>query len=149
MGLIWRAKGAVNMKRTIIAVAAVVLALAGVHIAAVAQPHGMHDEMRAHVEAAANYLNLTTEQRASWDAAIADVESQTAALSTKNRALQKQLHDALGAASPDACSVGSLAIQSHAAMDQLKTAHESMISKLGSYLTPDQKSKFDAYVAAS
>ena len=136
------------MKRTIIAVVAVLIAVAGVHIAAVAQPHGYHDEMKAHIDAAASYLNLTAAQRASWDAALGEVESQNTALVAKNQAVNKQLHDALSAASPDACAIGNLAIQQRASMDALKTAHESIIGKLGSYLTPDQKTKFDAYVAA-
>jgi Spy/CpxP family protein refolding chaperone len=136
------------MKRVIIAVAAVLLAAAGITIA-VAQPHPMGNPMREHINAAASYLNLTAEQRASWDATISDVETQNTSLIAKNQAVQKQLHDALSAASPDACGIGNLAIQAHAAMDQMKSTHESLIAKLGSYLTPDQKTKFDAYVAAA
>ena len=133
------------MKRTILAVAATVL----LALAAMAQPHMMGNPMREHLDQAASYLNLSASQKASWDAALTDVESQNSALMSKNHDLQKQLHDALAAASPDACAIGNLAIQSHATMDQLHTAHQALITRLASYLTPDQKTKFDAYVAAS
>jgi Spy/CpxP family protein refolding chaperone len=136
------------MKKVVIGTL-VIVALAAAHHAK-AEPHpGPGGEMRAHVAAAAKFLNLTDAQKASWDAAISDVESQNSGLMEKNGAIQKQLHEALAAASPDACAIGNLAIQSHAAMDQLKTAHETLIAKLSSYLTPDQKSKFDAFVAAA
>ena len=137
------------MKRVIIAAVAILLAVAAVQFA-VAQPHpGPFGEMRDHVAAAAKYLNLTDAQKASWDAAINDVESQNAGVFEKNRDLQRQLHAALDSASPDACAIGNLAIQSKAAMDQMKSVHETLISKLSSVLTPDQKTKFDAYVAAT
>jgi len=136
------------MKRIVLAVVVILVATLGLTIA-VAQPLPRHGEMKAHIDAAASYLNLTAAQRASWDAALADVESQNGAVMDKNRTIQRQLHDALEAASPDACAIGNLAIQSHAAMDQMKSAHEALVAKLASYLTPDQKTKFDAYVAAS
>jgi len=136
------------MKRIIIAVVAILLATTAVTIA-VAQPHPGAAEMRQHITAAEQYLNLTDAQKASWEAALSDVESQNMTTMAKAHTAQKALNDALSAASPDACTVGNLAIQAHAAMDQLKTAHETLIAKLGSYLTPDQKTKFDAYVAAA
>lgn len=138
------------MKKVIIAVVAILLATVAVQIA-VAQPHpgAGAAEMRQHITAAAQYLGLSDAQKASWDAAVSDVESQNIATMAKAHTAQKQLNEALSAASPDACTVGNLAIQAHAAMDQLKAAHDSLIGKLASYLTPDQKTKFDAYVAAS
>lgn len=137
------------MKRVIIAAVAILLAV-GVVQFAIAQPHpGPAGEMRAHIDAAAKYLKLTDAQKASWDAVLADVESQNSGSMEKAHAIQTQLHDALNAASPDACAIGNLAIQQKAAMDQMKSVHETIIAKLGSYLTPDQKSKFDAYVAAA
>ena len=136
------------MKRAIIVSIAILLATAAVHHA-VAQPHMGGSEMRQHITAAEQYLNLTDAQKASWEAALSDVESQNATTMTKAHTAQKQLNEALSAASPDACAVGNLAIQAHAAMDQLKNAHETLVTKLASYLTPDQKSKFDAFVAAA
>ena len=135
------------MKRIIIAAVVILLATMAVHV--VAQPHPGAAEMRQHITAAEQYLGLTDAQKASWEAAVSDVESQQATNMAKARTAQKALNEALSAASPDACTVGNLAIQAHAAMDQLKSAHESLITKLGSYLTPDQKAKFDAYVAAA
>jgi|GEM_PF-3687861 Spy/CpxP family protein refolding chaperone len=136
------------MKRVIVVTVAILLATAAVHLA-IAQPHPGGAEMRQHITAAEQYLNLTDAQKASWEAALSDVESQNATTMAKARTAQKQLNEALSAASPDACAIGNLAIQAHAAMDQLKTAHETLVNKLGSYLTPDQKAKFDAYVAAA
>ena len=136
------------MKRVLVVTVAILLATAAAHHA-VAQPHPGGAEMRQHITAAEQYLNLTDAQKASWEAALSDVESQNTAVMAKARTAQKQLNEALSAASPDACTVGSLAIQAHAAMDQLKAAHETLVGKLASYLTPDQKAKFDAYVAAA
>ena len=136
------------MKRILIVPVAILLATAAAHHA-VAQPHPGGVEMRQHLTAAEQYLGLSDAQKASWEAALSDIESQNGAAMAKAHTAQKQLNEALSAASPDACNVGSLAIQAHAAMDQLKNAHESLITKLGSYLTPDQKAKFDAYVAAA
>jgi Spy/CpxP family protein refolding chaperone len=136
------------MKRVVIAVFAILLAMTAVQIA-IAQPHPGANEMREHITAAEQYLGLSDAQKASWDAAVSDVESQNIAVMAKAHTAQKQLNEALSAASPDACTVGNLAIQAHAAMDQMRSAHETLIAKLGSYLTPDQKAKFDAYVAAA
>jgi Spy/CpxP family protein refolding chaperone len=136
------------MKRAIIVSIAFLLATAAAHHA-VAQPHPGGAEMRQHVTAAEQYLNLSDAQKASWEAALSDLESTSTAVMAKAHTAQKQLNEALSAASPDACAIGNLAIQAHAAMDQMKAAHESLIMKLGSYLTPDQKGKFDAYVAAA
>jgi Spy/CpxP family protein refolding chaperone len=135
------------MKRVIIALVTILLAMTAIH--AVAQPHPGASEMRLHITAAEQYLGLTDAQKASWEAAVSDVESQNATVMAKAHTAQTQLNEALSAASPDACAVGNLAIQAHAAMDQLKSAHETLVTKLGSYLTPDQKAKFDAYVAAA
>ncbi|HEX7190509.1 MAG TPA: Spy/CpxP family protein refolding chaperone [Thermoanaerobaculia bacterium] len=138
------------MKRIIIAAVAILLAVAAVQLA-IAQPHpgGPAAEMRAHVAAAAQYLNLSDAQKASWDAALNDVESQNAGAIEKSRSIQRQLNDALASSSPDACAIGNLAIQAHASMDQMKNTHQALLAKLSSYLTPDQKAKFDAYVAAA
>lgn len=136
------------MKKVVIATL-VIVALAAAHHAK-AQPHpGPFGEMRDHVAVAAKYLNLTDAQKASWDAAINDIESQNSGAFEKNRDIQRQLHAALDSASPDACAIGNLAIQSKAAMDQMKSVHETLVNKLASYLTPDQKTKFDAFVAAA
>lgn len=136
------------MKRVLVVTVAILLATAAVHHAT-AQPLPRHNEMREHITAAEQYLNLSDAQKASWEAALSDVESQNAATMAKAHTAQKQLNEALSAASPDACTVGNLAIQAHAAMDALKAAHETLVAKLASYLTPDQKAKFDAYVAAA
>jgi Spy/CpxP family protein refolding chaperone len=137
------------MKKVIITAVAILLATAAIHVVAQPHPGAGAAEMRQHITAAEQYLGLSDAQKASWEAAVSDVESQNAATMAKAHTAQKQLNEALSAASPDACNVGNLAIQAHAAMDQLKSAHESLIGKLASYLTADQKAKFDAYVAAA
>lgn len=139
------------MKRILIVTVAILLAAAAAHHAAAQEPRmgGPNAEMRQHITAAEQYLNLSDAQKASWEAALSDVESQNTATMAKARTAQRALNEALSAASPDACTVGSLAIQAHAAMDQLKATHDTLVAKLASYLTPDQKAKFDAYVAAA
>jgi Spy/CpxP family protein refolding chaperone len=128
-------------------VAALTLAVATV---AVAQPHpGLGaGAMREHLDQAASYLNLTADQKAAWNVAVSDFESQQKSQMTKSHDLQTQLHDAITAASPDACNIGTLTLQSHAVMEQLTAAHDALVAKLASSLTPEQKTKFDAYVAS-
>jgi Spy/CpxP family protein refolding chaperone len=134
------------MKR-ILAVAALILAVATF---AIAQPHPGPggDAMRDHLDQAATYLNLTADQKAAWSAAVSDFESQQKSQMTKSHDLQKQLHEAITATSPDPCNIGNLTLQSHAAMEQLTAAHNALVAKLASSLTPDQKTKFDAYMAS-
>jgi len=112
---------------------------------AVAQmpPHGDDPLGRA-----ADYLQLTAEQRAQWTAAHADFMTSTQSLLDQRRTTHQALDALFAAKSTDACAIGNAALAVHAVDDQLKAAHEAFKTKLESYLTADQKPKFEAFAAA-
>jgi len=48
----------------------------------------------------------------------------------------------------DACGIGSNMLAAQAVRDQIHAARETMTQKQVAVLTPEQKTKFDAFVAA-
>ncbi len=94
------------------------------------------------------YLQLSSAQRTAWDSAKADFESSTEALFQKRHALMEQVESALKSKSNDACGIGSNMVAAQAIGDQIRAAKETLIQKQVSVLTPDQKTKYDAFVAA-
>lgn len=125
--------------------AAAAVALAQPHHPPMPGPEGMH----AHLVKAEQYLGLSADQKAAWEAAFNDFLSKQQSLMTADRDAHNALREALESSSPDPCTVGNLAIRAHAGMAQMKAAHDALHAKLASSLTADQKAKFDAYVAAA
>jgi hypothetical protein len=93
------------------------------------------------------YLQLTADQQAIWQNAHRDFETANQPLIAKSRETGQQLESALKAQS-DACTVGSLLLSHQATLDQLKTAHVALEEKLKATLTPEQKTRYDAFSAA-
>jgi Spy/CpxP family protein refolding chaperone len=120
---------------------------AAMTVSAVAQPGPpppggpRHDRL-------ADLLQLTADQKAAWASARKDFETATQPLREKEQATHEQLETALDAASPDPTAIGNLMLSIKAIHDQIRTAHEALDQKLASVLTPDQKAKFDAFLAA-
>jgi Spy/CpxP family protein refolding chaperone len=94
------------------------------------------------------YLQLSPSQRTAWDSAKADFESSTETLFQKRHALMEQVEAALKSKSSDACGIGSNMVAAQAIGDQIRAAKETLIQKRVSVLTPEQKTKYDAFVAA-
>src|SRR5204863_9124099 len=93
------------------------------------------------------YLQRTAEQRAAWDSARAEFRATAAPLLQKEDALMQQVEASLQSKS-DACSVGNTMLAAQAVRDQIHAAREAQTQKQLSILTPEQKTKFDAFVAA-
>jgi len=94
------------------------------------------------------YLQLSATQRGVWDSAKAEFESSTEALFQKRHALMEQVETALKSKSSDACGIGSNMVAAQAIGDQIRAAREALTQKQLSVLTPEQKTKYDAFVAA-
>ena len=95
-----------------------------------------------------HYLQLTADQRATWDSARANFEASAGPLFEKHHALMEQVETALQSKSSDACSVGSNLIAAQAVGEQIRAAKEVLQQKQASVLTPEQKTKFEAFNAA-
>ena len=93
------------------------------------------------------YLNLTAEQRNVWDAAHAEFAAAAEPLFQKERGIMEQVEASLKSKS-DACGIGNNMLAAQAVRDQIHAAHETMTQKQTAVLTPEQKSKFEAFLAA-
>ena len=96
----------------------------------------------------AEFLQLTPAQQTSWDNAQADFRSATAPLFAKREQLGHDLETALKNKSTDACGIGNMLIASQAVMDQVKAQKEVLQQKVESFLTSDQRTKYEAFKAA-
>jgi Spy/CpxP family protein refolding chaperone len=128
------------MKR-ILVLTTIVLLVAGSVIA------GEEPRPREHGELG-HYLQLTAEQRAVWDSAHADFMATIEPLAQQRRAMGQQLEATLKSGSADACSIGNQVIAAQAIEKQIRAARETMTQKQLAVLTPEQKTKYDAFIAA-
>ena len=99
--------------------------------------------------ALAAYVNLTSDEKAQWDAARQAFETAAASLHDKIESTHTQLQQLMDANSTDAAAIGSLMIAIRDTQSQLKAQHDALDSKLESVLTPEQKTKFEAFRAAA
>ena len=99
--------------------------------------------------ALARYLQLTPDQIASWKQIHMDTAEAMKPLAETARGLREQIDTALDAATPDPLAVGKLAVSLDAVRDQMKALREDSQSKRLAVLTPEQKTKFEAFEAAA
>ena len=130
------------MKRILVFVA-ITLVVAASAIAAEGPHHGEGDGAEL-----GHYLQLTADQRAAWDSAHAEFQSTFGPLRQKHRELGSQIEASLKSSSVDACAVGNQMIAAQAVNNQLRAAKDTLTQKQLSVLTPEQKTKYDAFVAA-
>lgn len=128
------------MNKRWISVAIVVLLAAAV---AIAQPGPGRGP-----KALADYLQLSDQQITSWQQIQKDTAAAAKPLAENARDLQKQLHTALQAATPDPTAVGKIAVQLESVRSQIRSAHEAADAKRLAVLNADQKAKFQAFQAA-
>jgi hypothetical protein len=128
------------MKRVILFT--ILLALA-VTLAIASEPFERHEQREVGA-----FLQLSTAQQAAWDAARADYRTATRALFEKRTEMGRQAEAALKEKSVDACAIGGLMIAIHAVSDQIKTENDAMRQRQLLTLTSDQKTRYDAFVAA-
>lgn len=130
------------MKRSLVLLAVAALALASVAVAQPAPPP-------RGAAALANYLQLTPDQIAAWKQIHTETAATVQPLAQNARDLQKQLHAAVTAATPDATAVGQLTLSLHSVREQIRAAREASQTKLRAVLTDAQKAKYDAFIAAT
>jgi hypothetical protein len=96
----------------------------------------------------AEFLQLTPAQQTAWESAQADFRSATAPLFARREQLGHDMETALKAKSTDACSLGNMLLASQAVIDQVKAQKEILQQRVDSFLTPDQRTKYEAFKAA-
>jgi len=96
----------------------------------------------------AEYLQLSAAQQAAFESAHADFHTATAPLFERWAQLGHDTEAALKNKSADACSIGNMMIASQAISDQIKAQKTALEQKLVGVLTPDQKTKYEAFKAA-
>jgi Spy/CpxP family protein refolding chaperone len=96
--------------------------------------------------ALAEYLDLTTDQKASWETVQDELRATIESFRDQQETLHEQLETALEGS--DATAIGNLMLQIRAIHEQIKAAHDSAHDKFAALLTAEQKVKFDAFEAA-
>ena len=106
--------------------------------------HGRGDGMGRIVE----YLGLTAEQQATWKSLHEQHRTDMQPLREEGRELFQRLKAATDAENPDPATVGSatLALKQH--REKVKAAQQAFEAQLTSILTPEQKTKFEAFKAS-
>jgi Spy/CpxP family protein refolding chaperone len=92
-------------------------------------------------------LNLTAEQKTSWDAIEAASRTANQPLMDQRRTLHDKMDAMLDASNPDVAALGTLMVQAHAIDKQLKASREAVNAKLSGLLTADQKTQFERFMA--
>ncbi len=101
-------------------------------------PHGMGPDR------VAEFLDLSDEQKASWEQMRDEFHASVEPLFEQQRASAEKLRQALEVAQPDALAVGKLVVSMHQQRKQTEALHEALQQRLRGTLTPDQQVKFDA-----
>jgi Spy/CpxP family protein refolding chaperone len=96
----------------------------------------------------AEYLGLTEEQQASWKSLHEQHKTEMEPLREEGRELHERLRAAIEAENPDPTAVGTatLALKQH--REKARAARQAFKEKLTSTLTPEQKTRFDAFKAS-
>lgn len=94
----------------------------------------------------AEYLGLTTAQKASWET----IQNERRATMESFRDQQETLHQQLETAleGTDAAAIGNLMLQIRAIQEQIKAAHDAAHDQFAALLTTEQRVKYDAFEAA-
>ena len=95
-----------------------------------------------------DFLQLTPAQQTAWQNAHDAFNAATEPLFAQIRQIGHDNEVALKSASPDACAIGNSMIAQQKVFEQVKAQKTALMQKLESVLTPDQKTKFEAYQAA-
>jgi Spy/CpxP family protein refolding chaperone len=94
------------------------------------------------------YLGLTEEQQAAWKSLQEQQKAEMQPLMQEGRELHERLRTATEAENPDPTAVGAatLALKQH--REKARAAHQAFTEKLTGTLTPEQKTKFEAFQAS-
>ncbi len=94
----------------------------------------------------AEYLGLTTQQKASWETIQNELRATMESFRDQQQTLHQQLETALEGT--DAAAIGNLMLQIRAIQEQIKAAHDAAHDKFAALLTAEQKVKYNAFEAA-
>jgi Spy/CpxP family protein refolding chaperone len=102
----------------------------------------------ARAERMAEYLGLNEEQRATWKSLHEQHATEMQPLRQEGRELYQKLRATTEAPNPDPAAVGAatLALKQH--REKMRAAEKAFEGQLTALLTPEQKTKFDAFRAA-
>ncbi|MFL6245619.1 MAG: Spy/CpxP family protein refolding chaperone [Thermoanaerobaculia bacterium] len=92
----------------------------------------------------AEYLDLSAEQKAAWEAIRAETHETIAPLHEQGETLAEQLES-----TNDAAGIGNIVLQLRALSSQIEAAREAGDAKFAATLSAEQKMKFEAFQAAS
>jgi len=95
-----------------------------------------------------SYLGLTAEQKTQWQTARQSFDEGIKPLRDHIDATHQQLEQLMDSKSTDAAAIGNLMIDIRNTHDQIKAKHDALDTTLESFLTADQKVKFEAFRAA-
>lgn len=115
---------------------------------AAAQPGPPPHPPRGAGDPLASYLKLTAEQKTQWDAARQAFETSIQPLRDHIEATHEQIEKLMEAKSTDAAALGTLMIDIRNTHDQIKAKHDALDAQLETLLTAEQKTKFEAFLAA-
>jgi Spy/CpxP family protein refolding chaperone len=102
---------------------------------------------RGPMDGVARYLGLSDEQKTQVEERRRQERTTAEPIFAKLRANHEKMRAALEAASPDAATVGALAIEGHRLREQLKARREAGEQEIRALLTPEQQTKLDALQA--
>ena len=94
------------------------------------------------------YLGLTEDQQTAWKSLQEQNKAEMEPLRQEGRELHNRLKAATEAENPDPAAVGAatLALKQHG--EKARAAHQAFTEKLAGSLTPEQKTKFEAFQAS-
>ncbi len=95
-------------------------------------------------QAITEFLGLTEDQVAQWDALLAAREDAVAPLREQLKSTGEQLKELLNGPSPDPGAVGTLVISGQTLGEGIQAAHEVYVDGFEAMLTPEQKGKLGA-----
>jgi Holliday junction resolvasome RuvABC endonuclease subunit len=108
------------------------------------QIKGLQEQIKAEAkDKVIEYLALTSDQVAQWDALVETRNQTVQPLREKIEALNKRLRELLAQSSPDATAIGNLMIQVNGFMNDIKAATDAYIEAFKGILTEDQIIKLD------
>ena len=113
-----------------------------VDLVAVAAEGEVPDQPRK--AAIAQFLALTEDQVAQWDAMLAEREAAVAPLREELRSTEEQLRELLQGDNPDATAVGTLVLAGKTLREGIAAAHETYVDAFEAMLTVEQKGKLGA-----
>lgn len=95
-------------------------------------------------EAIVEFLALTEDQVAQWDALLAVREAAVAPLREQLRATEAQLKELLQSESPDPGAVGTLVLSGKTLREGIAAAHKDYVVGFEALLNPEQRGKLGA-----